>query len=170
MATFSSVTIQSSNKTITPWSVVSLDPSENFEELFRSIKSGKYSIIKTSPELSDAVLKSVGVGHDKMSLSLVQKELNTVEICSVFGSFVKFSVSLNEPVQAHAVVTNAFEIMMKSQSQLSAPTLPDPVTEHTKKDKLFNDVRWLLEQKGMKFSPDQLQSSPDQLQSGKLYQ
>jgi len=33
------------NKTLVPWSVVSLDPSQNFGELFRSLQAGKYTIM-----------------------------------------------------------------------------------------------------------------------------
>ena len=39
-----------------------------------------YSIVKTSPELSSAVLESVYVGSEKSSMSLVQKELVTADI------------------------------------------------------------------------------------------
>ena len=52
--------------------------------------------MKTSRELSAAVLVSggVSVGKDKASLSLVEKD---VEVCTTFGQFVKFTVSLDEP-------------------------------------------------------------------------
>ena len=95
MASFASVLLSSANKTIVPWSVVSLDPSQNFGELFRSFQAGKYSIVKTSTELTAAVLESSGVSVES-SLSLVEKELNTVDVCSTFGHFVKFTVSLDE--------------------------------------------------------------------------
>ena len=44
------------NKTLLPWSVVSLDPSHNFGELFQSVQAGKYAIVKTSTELTAAIL------------------------------------------------------------------------------------------------------------------
>ena len=80
--------------------MISLDPSQNFGELFRSVQAGKYAIIKTSTDLSAAVLEfnsGVSVGKDKSSLSLVDKDLNTVDVCTAFGHFVKFAVTLNEP-------------------------------------------------------------------------
>ena len=63
--------------------MISLDPSQNFGELFRSVQAGKYAMIKTSTDLTAAVLESSGVsvGKDNSSLSLVDKHLNTVDVC-----------------------------------------------------------------------------------------
>ena len=135
-------------------------PSQNFEELFQSVQAGKYAIIKTSADLSAAVLESSGVsvGKDRSSLSLVDKHLNTVDVCIAFGHFVKFTVIVNEPGVSSSldVSKNAFEIMMQTQRCLSKPTLPDALVEQTK-DKLFNDLLWLVDQKGLKLSPGQLE-------------
>ena len=99
MASLASVNVSSANNTIVPWSVVYLDPSQNFGELFESVQAGKFAIIKTSGDLSAAILESDGmsVGKDKSSLSVVAKELNTVDVCAAFGLFVKITVSLDEP-------------------------------------------------------------------------
>ena len=43
MASFASVHVSSANKTIVPWSVISLDTSQNFGELYRSIQAEKYA-------------------------------------------------------------------------------------------------------------------------------
>ena len=59
MASFASVHVSAANKTIVPWSVISLDPSHNFGELFWSVQTGKYAIIKTSTDLTAAVLKTL---------------------------------------------------------------------------------------------------------------
>ena len=75
------------------------------------------------------------------SLSLVEKELNTVDVCSTFGHIVKFTVSLDERPGLSStldVSKNAFEIMMQSQRRISKPTFPDALVECTKKDKLFS--------------------------------
>ena len=61
------------------------------------------------------------------------------------------------------VSKNAFEIMMHNQRRVSKPTLPDALVERTKKDKLFNDMLRLVEQKGLKFSPGQLESGKSYL-------
>ena len=46
-------------------------------------------------DLAAAVLESSGVsaGQDKSSLSLVDKDLNTVDACAVFSHYVKFTVT-----------------------------------------------------------------------------
>ena len=59
MASFVSIQVSSANATLVLWSVVSLDPSQRFLDLFSSIQAGKFSIIRTSSELSATVLKSV---------------------------------------------------------------------------------------------------------------
>ena len=59
MASFVSIQVSSANATLVPSSVVSLDPSQRFLDLFSSIQAGKFSIIRTSSELSATVLKSV---------------------------------------------------------------------------------------------------------------
>ena len=90
MALFAGVHVTATNKTLVPWSVVSLDPSQNLGELFWSVQAGKYTILRTSTELAAAVLEfnGVSVGRDKFSLSLVEKELNTVDVCTAFGHFI----------------------------------------------------------------------------------
>ena len=70
MASFVSIQVSSANATLVPWSVVSLDPSQRFLDLFSSIQAGKFSIIRTSSELSAAVLESVCIRSDKSNLLL----------------------------------------------------------------------------------------------------
>ena len=76
MASFASVHVSAANKTIVPWSVISLDPSQNFGELFRSVQAGKYAIIKTSTDLTAAVLESSGsyaiLNNEKWSSTRIQ--------------------------------------------------------------------------------------------------
>ena len=91
MVSFTSVHVSAANKTIVPWSsVISLDPSQNFEELFRFVQVGKYAIVNTScTDLAAAVLESrgVSVGKEKSSLCLVDKDLNSIDVCNVFGHY-----------------------------------------------------------------------------------
>ena len=167
MALFAGEHVTAANKTLFPWSVVSLDPSQNLGELFWSVQAGKYTIVRTSTELAAAVLESngVGVGRDKFSLSLVQKELSAADVCTAFRHFIRFTVSLDEPGVSFSldVSKNAFEIMMQNQRRISKPTLPDVLVERRKKDQLFNDLLRLVEQKELKFSPGQLDSGKSYL-------
>ena len=94
----------------------------------------------------------------------MENNLNTVDICTAFGHFIKFTVSLGEPgvISSLDVSKNAFEIMMQNQRCISKPTLLNVLVEQTKKDKLFNDLLRLVE-KGLKFSPGQLESGKSYL-------
>ena len=58
----------------------------------------------------------MSVGKDKSSLSVVEKELNNVDVCAAFGLFVKFTVSLDEPGVSSIldVSKNASEVMMQA--------------------------------------------------------
>ena len=60
------------------------------------------------------------VGKDRSSQSLVQKELNVVDICTVFGLYIRF-VSLDEPeTSAEDISRNAFAIVMQNQRRICA--------------------------------------------------
>ena len=79
----------------------------NFSGLFKQER--KYTIVRTSTKLAAAVLESngVSVGRDKFSLSLVEKELNAVDV----GYFIKFTVSLDEPG-----VSSSLDVSIRSKS------------------------------------------------------
>ena len=92
MASYVSVYVASANKTLVPWTIVTLDPVDRFVDLYQSIQAGKFSIVKTSSEISDASLESVWIGKDKTQLSQVDKSMNVSEVCLSFGQFIKFVV------------------------------------------------------------------------------
>ena len=86
MASFASVHVSVASKTIVPWKVISLDPSQNFEEPSSLFK--QESTVRN--DLAAAVQECVGTNMS--SLSLIDKDLNTVDVCTVFGHYVKFTV------------------------------------------------------------------------------
>ena len=71
MASFVSVHVCTAKKTLVPWTVLSLSPSETFEDLLTSVQAGRFSIVKMSNESAAALLTSVFVGSDMSSLSSV---------------------------------------------------------------------------------------------------
>ena len=159
MASYVSVLVAAANSTVVPWTIVSADPSDRFVDLFGSIQAGKFAIVKTSCDLSTAILESVWIGREKSSLSHVDKTLNVSEVCISFGQFVKFVVSVGSSGGSSLTVTkNAFTIMMCSQRRACQPSLPHLLSERTKKDRLFNDIVKMLDQKGLKFSSGQFDS------------
>ena len=79
MASYVSIHVASANKTLVPWTIVTLDQVNRFVDLYQSIQAGKFSIVKTSFEISDASLELVWIGKDKAQLSQVDKSLNVVK-------------------------------------------------------------------------------------------
>ena len=158
---FVCVTVVAANLAIVAWSVVSLEDDMTFTNLFDSLKAGKYAIIPASEKLTRSEIEKVFVGTEKTTLSMVDGRLNVVEVTSKFGSYVKFSVKCEDepqPTSSSVVLRNAFEIMRKSQQELSNRRLPQRLSERTKKDKLFNDLLNLLETKKWEWAPDGVES------------
>ena len=88
-----SVHVVTLSQTIVPWSVVTANPSHRFSALFQSLKGGLHPSVQTSHELSEVVIESVAVGPERQSLSIVSETMNVLEVCRMFGHFVKFCVS-----------------------------------------------------------------------------
>ena len=65
MASYVSIHVASANKTLVPWIIVTLDPVDRFVDLYQSIQAGKFSIVKTSSEISDASLESCSVDRER---------------------------------------------------------------------------------------------------------
>ena len=138
MAKYCNVFVRESNRTLVPWSVVSVEPTVTFAGCFLDVKSGKFSNISTSLELSSSVLHSVYIGQDKVTAnSIVEKAVNVVSVCSVFGWHVKFIVSVPEQGESSSqhVFKNAFSIMMESQCCTCAQTLPEAIPSLIKRKK-----------------------------------
>ena len=102
------------------------------------------------------------IGKEKSSLSRVDTTLNVSEVCRSIGQFVKLVVSVGSSGGSSLTVStqNAFTVMMCSQRARAAcqPSLPQLISERTKKDRLFNDIVKMLDQKGLKFSSGQIDS------------
>ena len=161
MADFVSVCVVTLSQTIVPWSVVTANPSHKFSDLFQLLKAGLHPSVQTSQELSEVIIESVAVGPERQSLSIVSETMNVLEVCRMFGHFVKFRVSkqtVSTGEQTSDPVKNAFEVMMASQLQLCRPKLPEKITEKNRKDKLYNDLICLLDGKGLKWSDGEVSS------------
>ena len=65
MANYCNILVRETNRTIVPWSVISVVPTVNFAECFLEVKSGKFSNVSTSLELSSSILRSAFIGQDK---------------------------------------------------------------------------------------------------------
>ena len=121
--------------------------------------------------LSLHVVKAeVGNCKDTSKMDSVDLNLTITLVVETFGRFVKYSVQENDEsphpdiVQSSGVKRrNAFEILMTSQRSLQCKTLPDPVQEKNKKDKLYNNILSLLELKKLKVEYSEIQRFGDRL-------
>ena len=94
MANYYNVFVRATNRTIVPWTVVTVELSMSFKDLFIQIKSGIFSTISTSLELSSSMLNAVYIGQDKSTAnSLVDGKVNILSVCTLFGWHVRFVVT-----------------------------------------------------------------------------
>ena len=101
--------MRGTNRTIVPWSIISVESTVNFAECFLEVKSGKFSNVSTSLELLSSILRSAFMGHHKTTAnSAVEIMVNVVSVCSVFGWHIKFVVSVPEQGESssHDVLKN----------------------------------------------------------------
>ena len=129
--------------------------------------------IPTSSKVSlslHVVKAEVGNCKDTSKMDSVDLNLTIALVVETFGRFVKYSVQENDEsphpdiVQSSGVKRrNAFEILMTSQRSLQCKTLPDPVQEKNKKDKLYNNILSLLELKKLKVEYSEIQRFGDRL-------
>ena len=84
----------SSSRCHIPWTVVQVEDGLTFLTLFLSIKCGAHPRLTADEQLSASNLNKVFVGHTKESLSVVDEWLIVNDVCSVFGSHIKYLVQL----------------------------------------------------------------------------
>ena len=162
MVNYCNILVRETIRTIVPWSVISVEPTVNFTECFLEVKSGKLSNVSTSLELSSSILRSAFVEQDKTTAnSTVELMVNIVSECSVFGWHIKFIVLVPEQGEScsHDVLKNAFSIMMESQHHICAQTLPQPIPERSKNDKLFNDLLQLANRRDLRLAHNDIESA-----------
>ena len=161
MANYCNILVREANRTIVPWSVIPVEPTVNFSECFEEVKSGKFSNVITSVELSSCILRSAFIGQDKATAnSAVEITVNVVSVCSVFGWHIKFIVSVPEQGESssHDVLKNAFSIMMESQRRICAQTLPQPISEKIKRTN-SNDLLQLANRRGLRLAHNDIESA-----------
>ena len=87
------------------WQIVPVHPpSHTYQSFFVSEVMGKCS--------SNIELDQVHVGKTKNGLDLVDKSLIIVDVCSLFGNFVKFTVDtppIDAPTVEHPVEVQGLE-------------------------------------------------------------
>ena len=142
------------------WTVFSVLLEETFFSLYEKLQAGSVELFQQfTAKLQWSRLSCAHVGAAKDSMSVVDNRLPIDEVCQQFGSFCRLhgerqEVASTQAASQRPVVLNAFQIMMASQlvqRKLSEPPLPIN-TPKNKKDKMFNDIVTLFNQKKWKWS------------------
>jgi len=107
-------------------------------------------LIKKKYPTDETELDFASLGKSKELLDRIEFSSPLDVAIQMFGPFLQYytkSISHSSPVRI-----NAFALMMSSQKQLSQPTLPTCLTEHTNKDKLHNSILIFFKSKGLLLS------------------
>ena len=123
----------------------------SFPELFRQIQSGAVSTILPDEELAKAQLDKVFVGKSRDKFSIVEISHSVVSVCSMFGSFVKFIVSITFDVEVVAFQTGSGSSKRQRLEDTAVmKSLPSGITnEKNRKDKLYNAIILFLGEQGL---------------------
>ena len=89
------LTLVSPCRTHIAWTVVQVEDGLTFVTLFQKILAGAHPRLQVDEQLSRSTLDKVFVGHSKESMSVVDDELVVNDVCSMFGSHIKYLVQLN---------------------------------------------------------------------------
>ena len=140
------------------WTVFSVFPGETFFSLYEKLQAGSLELFqKFTAKLQRSRLSRAHVGATKDNMSTVDNYLPIDEVCRQFGSFCRLHGERQEIASTPAprpTTVNAFQILMASQvAQRRLSELPLPIgTPRNKKDKMFNDIVILFNQKEWKWS------------------
>ena len=140
-----------------PWMVAGLEPAQTFVELFQQLCAGSVVCLRDyAGRLQDSRLVRAFVGTAKDSLVAVDVNLPVSDVCRQFGSYVRLNCEKQGEGESSSCVArkNAFEIMMMSQKSLARKSeLPSRIDRpRNNKDKMFNDLVDLFEEKQWKWS------------------
>ena len=151
------LTVVSPCRTHIVWRVVQVEDGLTFVTLFQKTLAGAHPQLQVDEQLSRSTLDQVFVGHSKESMSIVDEKLVMNDVCSMFGSHIKYLVQLQLTVpdvpQSSQTLRNAFTILMSSSRAMkSEKKLPPRIQVRTKKDQLYNDVVSFFEKNGWEWT------------------
>lgn len=130
------LTVASPCRTHITWTVVQIEDGLTFLTLFQKILAGAHPQLQVDEQLSHSTLDKVFVGHSKDSLSVVDDKLAINDVCSMFGSHIKYLVQLQVTVSdipySSQTLRNAFTVLMSSsRARESENKLPRLVERKT---------------------------------------
>ncbi len=132
------------------------DSDITFGALFSRIQCGAFSTISPSDYLTRCKLDKVYVGtsRDNNDFSLVEINHSVVNVCLMFGSFVKFSVLLNSEdnssLELQTSSTKKRRMDDDGESSCTKRCVPPLLTrQKNQKDLLYNDLLTFLSEKNL---------------------
>lgn len=115
----------------------------NFSALFLKIQSGIISTICPSEELLNSCLLKVYVGQSKDNFSVVEKMHSVVEVFRLFGSFIKFVVTISLASSEEVPFGKRLRLDYSQQdlhNNVYNGGLPKQINGRTRKDELYNEL------------------------------
>ena len=150
-----SVYCLSDHQVLMAWKIIHIgEPGRTVEQFFHDVA---VSHIESSSSISNIKLDCAYLGRSKESLDQIELSIQLDLAVAVFGGFLRYVVSQEQPAPREPTV-NAFEVMMSSQRQLCLRRLPEKKTEHNSKDRLYNAILDLLQEKMLDFPPSEVDS------------
>lgn len=122
------LTVVSPCQTHIAWTAVEIEDGLTFVTLFQKILAGAHQRLQVDEQLSYSTLDKVFVGYSKDSMSIVDNRIFINDVCSMFGSHIKYLVQLQLTVQdaqqSSPTLRNAFTILMSSSRARESKKLP----------------------------------------------
>ena len=75
-----------------PWMIVQVKDGLTYVTLFQKILAGAHPQLQLDEQLSCSMLNKVFVDHSEEYMCVVRKKLSLHDVCSVFGSHIKYLV------------------------------------------------------------------------------
>ncbi len=127
-----------------------------FSSLFLKIQSGIIATMPPTQELVDSILQRIYVGQSKDNFSVVEKCHSVVDVCRMFGCFIKFIVT----VSSLSEIEQAAKRPRTEDSGVSNGHLPAKINVRNRKDQLYNKLIDSLSDMGLSWKDPEQYGKP----------
>jgi hypothetical protein len=123
-----------------------------FSLLFLKIQLGVIPTIPATEDLINSALQKVYVGMSKDNFSVVEKSHSVIGVCRIFGSYIKFVVTVSDVMIVEPVPKEVSEVIVGG--------LPIPLREKNRKDQMFNEILKTFLAMGLSWNDPELYGKP----------
>ena len=123
------------------------NPEQTIEQYFHDVVAGHID----SSSHTCVVLRDAFLGRSKDNLNQIDMGILLSLAVTLFGGYLRYVTSQRE-TSVEKPTANVFEVMMASQRQLCLQKLPEKKKEYNSKDRLYNSIVHLLQEKDVAFS------------------